>query len=192
MAPGSHLRLSPGTAGRRWGCPVRGYALSITAIYSSCQIEIATIRFVNAAAEYFKEPFRRELRMQEYGSIIAQIVTSAAQIPVAGATLTISRKLPDGGQELLAVRMSDYDGFTEPFELPTPPASDSQTRQTAEVPYALVDLRTERTGYGRVLVRGAQVFSGVQTLQQLVLIPMPTLPENYAETQEFDIPAQEL
>ena len=40
--------------------------------------------------------------MQEYGSIIAQIVTSAAQIPVAGATLTISRKLPDGGQELLA------------------------------------------------------------------------------------------
>ena len=127
--------------------------------------------------------------MQEYGSIIAQIVTSAAQIPVAGATLTISRKLPDGGQELLAVRMS---GFTEPFELPTPPASDSQTRQTAEVPYALVDLRTERTGYGRVLVRGAQVFSGVQTLQQLVLIPTPTLPENYAETQEFDIPAQEL
>ena len=77
--------------------------------------------------------------MQEYGSIIAQIVTSAAQIPVAGATLTISRKLPDG-----------------------------------------------------VLVRGAQVFSGVQTLQQLVLIPTPTLPENYAETQEFDIPAQEL
>ena len=99
--------------------------------------------------------------MQEYGSIIAQIVTSAAQIPVAGATLTISHELPDGGQELLAVRMSDYDGFTEPFELPTPPASDSQTRQTAEVPYALVDLRTERTGYGRVLVRGAQVFSGV-------------------------------
>ena len=130
--------------------------------------------------------------MQEYGSIIAQIVTSAAQIPVAGATLTISRELPDGGQELLAVRMSDYDGFTEPFELPTPPASDSQTRQTAEVPYALVDLRTERTGYARVLVRGAQVFSGVQTLQQLVLIPTPTLPENYAETQEFDIPAQEL
>ena len=36
--------------------------------------------------------------MQEYGSIIAQIVTSAAQIPVAGATLTISRELPDGGQ----------------------------------------------------------------------------------------------
>ena len=130
--------------------------------------------------------------MQEYGTVTAQIVTSAAQIPIPDATLTITRELPDGRQELLAVRMTNYDGFTEPFDVPTPPASDSQTRQTAEVPYALVDLRTERTGYGRVLVRGAQVFSGVQTLQQLVLIPTPTLPENYAETQEFDIPAQEL
>ena len=130
--------------------------------------------------------------MQEYGTVTAQIVTSAAQIPIPGATLTITQELPDGRQELLAVRMTNYDGFTEPFDVPTPPASDSQTRQTAEVPYALVDLRTERTGYDRVLVRGAQVFSGVQTLQQLVLIPTPTLPENYAETQEFDIPAQEL
>ena len=43
---------------------------------------------------------------------------------------------------------------------------------------------------GRVLVRGAQVFSGVQTLQQLVLIPTPTLPDSYAQTQEFDIPSQ--
>lgn len=79
-----------------------------------------------------------------------------------------------------------------PSSCPRPRRPTAQTRQTAEVPYALVDLRTERTGYGRVLVRGAQVFSGVHTLQQLVLIPTPTLPENYAETQEFDIPAQEL
>ena len=128
--------------------------------------------------------------MQEYGTVTAQIVTSAAQIPIPGATLTITQELPDGRQELLAVRMTNYDGFTEPFDVPTPPASDSQTRQTAEVPYALVDLRTERTGFGRVLVRGAQVFSGVQTLQQLVLIPTPTLPDSYAQTQEFDIPSQ--
>ena len=128
--------------------------------------------------------------MQEYGSIIAQIVTSAAQIPVAGATLTISRELPGGGQELLAVRMSDYDGFTEPFDVPTPPASDSQTRQTAETPYALVDLRGERAGYDRVFIHNAQVFPGIQTLQQIVLIPAPTLPDSYAQTQEFDIPSQ--
>lgn len=63
--------------------------------------------------------------MQEYGTVTAQIVTSAAQIPIPGATLTITQELPDGRQELLAVRMTNYDGFTEPFDVPTPPASDS-------------------------------------------------------------------
>ena len=128
--------------------------------------------------------------MQEYGTVTAQIVTSAAQIPIPGSTLTITRELPDGRQELLAVRMTNYDGFTEPFDLPTPPASDSQTRQTAETPYALVDLRGEHAGYDRVSIHNAQVFPGIQTLQQIVLIPTPTLPDSYAQTQEFDIPSQ--
>lgn len=129
--------------------------------------------------------------MQEYGTVTAQIVTSAAQIPVPGAVLSITRELPDGQQELLAVRMTDEDGFTEPFDVPTPPAADSQTRQP-EPPYALVNLRGARTGYDRVFIRGTQVFPGIRTLQQIVLIPTPTLPESYAQTQEFDIPAQQL
>ena len=82
------------------------------------------------------------------------------------------------------------NGFTEPFDVPTPPASDSQTRQTAEMPYALVDLRGERAGYDRVFIHNAQIFPGIQTLQQIVLIPTPTLPDSYAQTQEFDIPSQ--
>ena len=36
--------------------------------------------------------------MQEYGTVTAQIVTSAAQIPIPDATLTITRELPDGRQ----------------------------------------------------------------------------------------------
>ena len=111
-------------------------------------------------------------------------MTSTAQIPVQGAAITITQTLPDGTQQLLAVRISNYDGFTEPF--------DSQTRQTEEIPYATVDLRSERVGYDRVLVRGAQVFPGTQTLQRMTLIPTPTLPDSYTQTQEFDIPPQTL
>ena len=127
--------------------------------------------------------------MQEYGTVTAQIVTSAAQIPIPGATLTITRELPDGRQELLAVRMTNYDGFTEPFDVPTPPASDSQTRQTAEMPYALVDLRGERAGYDRVFIHNAQIFPGIQTLQQIVLIPTPTLPVNMILSGRWSINA---
>ena len=42
--------------------------------------------------------------MQEYGTVTAQIVTSAAQIPIPGATLTITRELPDGRQSDAADR----------------------------------------------------------------------------------------
>lgn len=130
--------------------------------------------------------------MQEYGTVVAQIVTSNAQIPVQGATLTITKELPDGKQELLAVRISNYDGFTAPLSVETPPASESENRQTAEIPYTSLTLRSDRAGYGRVIVHGAQVFSGTQTVQQMVLIPTPTLPESYSDTQEVDIPPQEL
>ena len=61
---------------------------------------------------------------------------------------TASFLRPDGRQELLAVRMTNYDGFTEPFDVPTPPASDSQTRQTAETPYALAVLQAALCGVG--------------------------------------------
>lgn len=130
--------------------------------------------------------------MQEYGTVVAQIVTSNAQIPVQGATLTITKELPDGRQELLAVRISNYDGFTAPLSVETPPVSESENRQTAEIPYTSLTLRSDRAGYGRVIVHGAQVFSGTQTVQQMVLIPTPTLPESYSDTQEVDIPPQEL
>ena len=39
-------------------------------------------------------------------------------------------------------------------------------------------------------IHNAQVFPGVRTLQQIVLIPTPTLPDSYVQTQEFDIPSQ--
>lgn len=158
-------------------------------------IAAAPLHAHNAACTHKLTAERRKKEaviIQQYGTVVAQIVTSTAQIPVQGAAITITQSLPDGTQQLLAVRISNYDGFTEPFDVPTPPLSDSQTRQTEEVPYATVDLRSERVGYDRVLVRGAQVLPGTQTLQRMTLIPTPTLPDSYTQTQEFDIPPQTL
>ena len=130
--------------------------------------------------------------MQQYGTVTAQVVTSSAAIPVQGATLTLTQMQPDGTQTLLAVRISNYDGFTEPFSVPTPPIADSRSYQAAETPYATVELRSEHPGYDRVIVRGVQVFADTQTLQPITLIPMPTLPESYSQTQNVDIPPQDL
>lgn len=128
--------------------------------------------------------------MQQTGTLVAQFVTSNAKIPLFGATLAITQTQPDGAESLLAVRLSDYDGFTAPFSVSTPPAADSQARQTGQPPYALVDVLAQCDGYDRVLVRGVQVFADTQSVQPLSLIPTPTLPQRYSQTQEFDIPAQ--
>lgn len=130
--------------------------------------------------------------MQEYGTVLAQLVTSNAKIPLPGAVLAITQTLPDGTQALQAVRLANYDGFTAPVTVPTPPASDSQTRQTELRPYSVVTLCGTIDGYDRVKVQGVQVFANTQTLQQLFLIPTPTLPGSYSHTQVFDIPPQAL
>ena len=48
------------------------------------------------------------------------------------------------------------------------------------------------TGYGRIEVRGAQVFADRQTIQPLRLIPTPSLPDSYTRTQIVTVPPQEL
>ena len=127
---------------------------------------------------------------QQYGSVVAKIMTSSAMIPVEGAALTITQTGKDGRKELLAVRMSDESGFTEPFFLETPHADESTLYQTGSVPYSAVDLQVDRYGYDPVTVRGAQIFSGTQSLQPLVLIPTSELPDSYARGREYVIPAQ--
>lgn len=126
----------------------------------------------------------------QYGSVIAKIVTSSAMIPVEGAALTITQTRKDGRTELLAVRLSDESGFTEPFFLETPNVDESRFYQKDSVPYASVDLQVDRYGYDPVTVRGAQIFSGTQSLQPLSLIPTSELPDSYTRGQEYDIPAQ--
>ena len=50
----------------------------------------------------------------------------------------------------------------------------------------------DQPGYDRIIVENAQVFTGIQTLQEFMLIPTPQLPDNYSRTETFVVPAQTL
>lgn len=131
--------------------------------------------------------------MQEYGTVTAQIVTSAAQIPIPGATLTITQELPDGRQELLAVRMTNYDGFTEPFDVPTPPASRQPRhgRRRRSPTRSSICARSVRATAG-CWSAARRSSPACRRCSSSCSSRRRRCPENYAETQEFDIPAQEL
>ena len=129
--------------------------------------------------------------MQAQGTVVVRLFTSAAQIPLQGATVTITKRLPGGERKLLAVRVTNFDGFTDPVSIDTPPMAESQSYQAGLVPYAVVDIRVERTGFDRVIIENAQVFPGTQTRQEVALIPTPENPGAFDRTETFLVPPQD-
>ena len=124
--------------------------------------------------------------MDSQGTVVVRLSTSSALIPLQGATVTITKTRPDGTQELLAVRVTNFDGLT------APPMAESRSYQNTSIPYAAVDIRVERTGFDRVLVKNAQVFPNTETRQELSLIPTPDLPSSFDRTETFVVPPQSL
>ena len=130
--------------------------------------------------------------MDSQGTVVVRLSTSSALIPLQGATVTITKTRPDGTQELLAVRVTNFDGLTDPVMVETPPMAESQSYQNTSVPYAVVDISAQRVGFDRVLVKNAQVFPNTETRQELSLIPTPDLPSSFDRTETFVVPPQDL
>lgn len=130
--------------------------------------------------------------MSAHGTIVARVYTSNAMLPLSGASVAITRRRVDGRAELIAFRITNYDGLTEPVEIDTPELDGSTLASSGAQPYAQIDLAVDLPGYDRIRVSGAQVFSGTQTVQELMLLPTPSLPERYDRTQNISIPAQTL
>ncbi len=130
--------------------------------------------------------------MDSQGTVVVRLSTSSALIPLQGATVTITKTRPDGTQELLAVRVTNFDGLTDSVMVETPPMAESRSYQNTSVPYAVVDISAQRTGFDRVLVKNAQVFPNTETRQELSLIPTPDLPSSFDRTETFVVPPQSL
>ena len=59
-------------------------------------------------------------------------------------------------------------------------------------PYTPVSLVVDSPGFDRLIVNGAQIFTDTQTVQDMMLLPTPSLPERYSRTETVTIPAQTL
>ena len=118
--------------------------------------------------------------MASSGTIIAHVFTSRAQLPVSGALVALLQPNSGGKPTLLALRVTDESGFTSPVRLPTPDLSQG-TSPGGETPYALVTLWCEAPGYGYQVVEGIEVYPGVETVQDVELVPL-SRPETIGST----------
>ena len=130
--------------------------------------------------------------MPNSGLLSVRVFTSAAQLPIAGATVAVTRQLPGGARQLIALRITDADGRIDPIPILTPDADRSQS-PGAEQPFALCDITASDPRYELLTVYDAQIFAGVTSLQPMQLIPLPEDPEVYGGPNQYTVfPDQEL
>lgn len=122
--------------------------------------------------------------MASQGYVLARVYTSDAYIPLAGVPVTFMLVNPNGSRQQLAVLHTDQNGLTQALAVETPDISQSLSPGVSSKPYATVDISTAWPGYGASMVRGVQIFPGVETIQGLQLRPRPAVPPEPGETRD--------
>lgn len=125
------------------------------------------------------------------GFLKVQTVTSRAGIPVAGATVTVSTVVPGRGRELLSVQRTDESGMTDMISIPTPDLDNSLTPDQPQG-WTDVQVAASQPNYDGIVIRNVQIFPGVTTLQELILVPRGGLPTDLGDTEDIIIPPQNL
>ena len=104
------------------------------------------------------------------GTLQISVVSSLGQIPVEGATVTISYTGdPESPIETLT---TDSSGQTPTITLPAPPLALSLTPEPEVQPYAEYNIVVTAPGYEPVSVSGSEMFAGELSLQPIVMNPM--------------------
>ena len=104
------------------------------------------------------------------GKIRIRAYTAGGALPIEGATVRIMGAEEDN--RLISYSLlTDKDGLTEAVELPAPNSSYSLSPNPNEQPYALYDVEITAPGYYSKKINGLSVFSGVESVQLINMIP---------------------
>lgn len=111
--------------------------------------------------------------MASTGTIIFNVFTSDARIPIEGATVLLRRQ--ENPKELLGIRITNESGQTDPIMVMTKDVSFSQVPESAVKPWVGCTAIVEHPGYERVILDGIQIFPGIVTTQSVQMLPLREL-----------------
>ena len=126
--------------------------------------------------------------MPDNGYITARAYMSEAQLPLSNVAVTIVSS--DG--TAIAMRLTDRSGKITPIPIPVPDKAESQSPDPSERPYAVVNLYARLRGFEQTEAENLQVFAGTTTIQNLEMIPLSELPDQWDQMIIFDTPPQNL
>ena len=129
--------------------------------------------------------------MPSTGFLKVQTLTSRAGLPVAGATVSVSVWAVGGKRELLSLQRTDESGLTETIPIPTPDLANSLSAGLAQG-WTDVQVAASQPNYDGIVVRDVQIFPGITTIQELLLVPRGGMPTDLGETETITTPDQGL
>lgn len=141
-----------------------------------------------AAYNTGEHPFEGGILLSATGYIRVHSYTSYARLPLEDVAVTVTAE--DG--TAIAMRLTDRNGLIDPIEIPVPDKSESQAPNPPETPYTTVNLYARKKGYEQVESENLQVFADTTTNQDLEMIPLSELPNQWDQTAIFYTPPQSL
>lgn len=126
--------------------------------------------------------------MPSIGYIQVHAYTSYARLPLKDVAVTVTS--PDG--TAIAMRLTDRSGRILPIEVPVPDKNESQQPEPGEKPFANVNLYARLAGFEQVDAEDLQVFADTITVQELEMIPLSELPNQFNQSVQYRTPPQNL
>ena len=126
--------------------------------------------------------------MPSTGYIQVRAFTSKAQYPLKDVAITVTAS--DG--TAIALRLTNRSGQIVPIDIPVPDKSESLSPDPPETPFTTVNLYARLRGYEQVESENLQVFPDTTTYQNLEMIPLSELPNQWDQSVIFDTPPQNL
>lgn len=112
--------------------------------------------------------------MQATGTLTVRVYASQAQIPIEGATVVVTAPDKGGKLRLLSLRVTDSSGIVPTIRIDAPELGESTSPNGAgePAPFAVCDVWAEHPNYAMLRVEGVQIFPGVETIQDMELMPL--------------------
>ena len=111
--------------------------------------------------------------MTSAGKLSVRVYASQAELPLEGATVVVTQQDGRGKYRLVSIQSTDSSGHIRTIEVPTPAAGEStHPVPPGEAAFAVFSVWAEHAGYMMLQVNGVQVFPGVETVQEMELIPL--------------------
>ncbi len=126
--------------------------------------------------------------MSATGYIQVYAYTSNARIPLEDVAVTVTY----GDGTAIAMRLTDSSGKIQPITVPVPDKAESQSPNTGVVPFTVVNLYARKRGFEQIENENLQVFADTVTDQNLQMIPLSELPQQWNKSEIFITPPQNL